>query len=80
MARYSHQCARCDTGSEPTTDYQEALEAQAFHRDQMHGGHAPRQGDTIKTHPTGWSDGDTLDRCIMVGAVIVMIILAFRFL
>ncbi|MFJ2205987.1 hypothetical protein [Streptomyces microflavus] len=80
MATYSHECARCGTESPRTADYGDALEAQAYHRDQLHGGHVPRQGDRIITHPTGWSDATTGERWAMVAALAFLAVLVARIL
>ncbi|WP_439082112.1 hypothetical protein [Streptomyces sp. WL006] len=73
MARYSHRCDRCGTSSSPA-DYTEALAAQEYHRDQVHGGHVPRQGDRLVLHRTGWSDGTTADRYLMIAAAVLIVV------
>ncbi|MEU6628403.1 hypothetical protein ABZ905_08925 [Streptomyces parvus] len=74
MARYSHRCERCDTSSSPA-DYADALAAQEYHRDQVHGGHVPRQGDRLVLHRTGWADATPADRYLMIaGAVLIVLV------
>ncbi|MEV5677294.1 hypothetical protein [Streptomyces sp. NPDC052179] len=73
MATYSHRCDRCDSSSPPTS-HADALAAQEYHRDQVHGGHMPHQGDRIVLHPTGWADADSTDRWIMIGGILLVII------
>lgn len=80
MATYSHHCGKCDTTSPRSMDYGDAVDAQTYHRDQVHGGHVPRQGDRIITHPTGWSDGTTGERWAIALSFVVVIIIVVRML
>lgn len=81
MASYSHWCGACRTTSPRVRRHADALDAQAGHRAEVHGGRIPA-GDRIELHRTeGWGDADTTERWLtVVFAIVAVLVFAYHVL